>query len=167
MKSKQTWQQKTVEYRRAAVVEILNRPAGESQQAAIRRIARKYNGRNLPAGKHLRLSPNTLRTIWYRWKKDPSDKAFELHYAPPVTLPQFKPWMVRLFVEYAVFHGLSAIQAHKQISASPEGFPFSLRTVSRHLSAADRARIAKAITLRKKIRIATEELKTITQGETR
>ncbi len=164
MATKKTWQQRTAEHRKAAVLDILRRPVGESENAAIPRIAAKYNGRNLPNGKHLKLSGSTLRRLWYAWKKEPSDRVFDLHFSGAAAQSIIQPWVGHLFADYAVSRGLSIPRAYRELKAATPDLPFSLRTVSRHLSARARKRIGKATVLRKKQNDLNKQWKTLTQG---
>lgn len=164
---KKTWQQRTAELRKAAVLDILRRPAGESENEAILRVTAKYTGRNLPGRKQLKLSNSTMRRIWYNWKRNPSDAVFDLHFSDSVNQSVLQPWISHLFTDYATHHKLTAAQAYRALKAATPDLPFSLRTVQRHISAADRARIAKALTLRKKINDLEQELKTLTEGGAR
>jgi hypothetical protein len=110
MATKKTWQQRQAEHKKAAVLEILRRPAGESENEAIPRVAAKYNGRNLPKRKHLKLSPATLRRIWYNWKKEPSDAVFDLHFAEAVNQSVIQLWVIHLFTAYAVIMERASIK---------------------------------------------------------
>jgi hypothetical protein len=164
MKAKKTWQQRAAEHRRAAVLEVVSRSKGEPVRRATKRISAKYNGRTLPGKKHLKLAESTLRRLFYKWKNENSEAAFQFHYVTPAVPSVFYPWITRLFVDYAINNGLSVLMAHRELQEAA-AFPFSVKTVYRHLSADDRQRISRAAALRKKIRIATEELETITKGE--
>lgn len=164
MKQQKTWQQKTADYRKAAVVEILNRKDRETEQQAIRRVSRKYNGRSLSGGKYLRLSAPTMRRLWYAWKKAPADSVFELHFSPSPCQPTFRPWVCRLFIEYAIGRGLTVSQAYAALKAETPSFPFSIRTVRRHLKRGDLDRINRAPVLRGRIMNLKQELETITKG---
>lgn len=165
MKAKKTWQQRAAEHRRAAVLEVAAAHAkGEPVRRATKRISAKYNGRTLPGKKHLKLAESTLRRLFYKWKNENSEAAFQFHYVTPVVPSVFYPWITRLFVDYAIHNGFSVLMAHRELQETA-AFPFSVKTVYRHLSATDRQRISRATALRKKIRIATEELETITKGE--
>lgn len=167
VKSKKTWLQRQAEHKKAAVLDILHRPAGESENEAIPRIAAKYNGRNLPRRKQLKLSRSTLRRLWYAWKKEPSDSIFDLKFSGAPEKSVAQPWVCFLFTDHAVNHGLGIRQAYRELKAACPDLPFSLSIIQRHLSAADRARIVKAVTLRKKLNDVEKELKTITTGGSR
>lgn len=167
MATKTTWQQRTKEHRKAAVLDILHRPANEPELDAIKRIAGSYNGRNLPSGKQLKLSWSTLRRLWYAWKKSPSDAVFDLKFSGAPEKSVAQPWLCFLFTDYAVNRGICIKQAYQDLKAASPDLPFSLSIIQRHLSAADRAQIAKAIKLHKKLTDVEQELKTITTGGTR
>jgi hypothetical protein len=166
MKAKKTWQERAAEHRKAAVLEVVNRPKGEPIRRATKRISAKYNGRTLPGKKHLKLAESTLRRLFYKWKKDHAETVFAFHYVTPAVPSTVHPWIMRLFVDYAVHNGLLAFTAHKELQQT-SAFPFSVKTVYRHLSTTDRQRISRATALHKKIRIATEELETITNKNRR
>jgi hypothetical protein len=167
MATKKTWQQRQAEHKKSAVLDILHRPAGESENKAITRVSAKYNGRTLPGRKQLKLSPSSLRRIWYAWKKNRSDSVFALNFSGAPGKSVAQPWVCFLFADYAVNHGLCIKQAYRELKAARPDLPFSLSIIQRHLSAADRARIAKALTLRKKLNDLELELETITEGGTR
>ncbi len=167
MATKMTWQQRAIEHRKAAVLEVVNRPEGEPVRRAIKRISAKYNGRTLPGGKHLKLARPTLRSLFYAYKAEASEKAFDFHYATPFSQPSLHPWIIRLFVDYAIHHGFSILHAHRALKVGKDAFPFSVRSVYRHLSATDRQRINRAVALRKKIKNSTQELETITNKNRR
>ncbi|MDF7808717.1 hypothetical protein P4E94_14810 [Pontiellaceae bacterium B12219] len=149
MANRKTWQQRQAELKKDAIVEILNRPKGESVLASIRRISAAYNGKRLPDNKRLRLSVRSLIRIWYLWKKNPVDSVFDVNYAGPEVQPSIAPWAKLLIVEFAVTHGFTIPQAHARLSKAVPDLPFCERTLRRHISEADRKRIAKAIKLKK------------------
>lgn len=164
---KKNWQQRRAEHLKAAVMDVLHRPAGETENKAIPRVAAQRNGRNLPGRKHLKLSAATLRRIWYLWKKDPSDAVFNLHSAGADNQSVIQPWVLHLFTAYAVQRGIGIHQAYRELHAADPGLPFSLRTLQRHLPAADRARIAEAMKLHKNRIKIEQQIKTVTTGGTR
>lgn len=143
---KMTWQQCQAELKRAAIVDLLNRPQDESLSAAARRISKSYNGKRLPQGKRLKLSATSLKRLWYRWKPNPSDEVFDLHYAP-AQLSVVQPWICHLFTHFAASSGLTLPQAYERLKAADPTLPFSSRTLRRHLPAGDQMRIAEALKL--------------------
>jgi len=152
-----SWQQRTAEHKKAAVLEILHRPASESENVAIPRVAKKYNGRNLPEGKKLRLSKSTLRRLWYSWKADPSDKVFNLHY-PEGQRVSMAPWVIELLESYAMQHGCTIRELQLQLRAADPGFPFSKDSLYRHLPPDTRQRIAAISKLHRKQKTTTKTM---------
>jgi|GEM_PF-2537578 len=160
---KKTWQQRRIDHLKAAVRDIENRPAGESVNKAIPRIAAKYNGRNLPGRKKVKLAEATLRRIWFDWKKHQSDLVFELHYPAPQNETAVQPWILELFARLACSQGIGISQAYATISEAQPEIPFTLRTLQRHLTAEHRAEIAESIAIRKKMESLDREIKSINE----
>ena len=164
MAKKISWQQRAAEHRKAAVLNVDNRPDGESIQKACRRVAAKYNGRCLPGGKRLSMSKHTLCRIYRRWKCDESDAAFDFKYNPhkPSVI---HPWIGHLLAEYAIHHGLNIPQAHQRLASSGHDLPIHNRTMRRHISVADQQRIAKAVKLHRRQRLLDKEKTKLTGGK--
>lgn len=162
--TKPNWQQRSAELKKAAVLEILRRSAMESELSAIKRVARKYNGRNLPGGKNLRLSIPTLRRLWYAWKANPSDSVFDLHYVEGQR-KEMPVWQVKLMEAFAIQHGLSLGELHTHLKALDSDFPYSRDSFYRHLSEETKQRIAKAVKLRKAQEALDLEKEKLTGGK--
>ena len=149
MKSKVSWHERAAEHRRAAIMDILQRPWPESELQAIKRVSSKYNGRTLPGGKHLHLSVPTLKRIWYRWKANPSESAFDYSY-PSGQRDPMPVWQVKLLESFAIHHGLTLMGLHRHLQKHDPEFPFSKDAFYRHLPIETKLRIAKAVKLRKR-----------------
>ena len=139
--TKKNWRQRAAEHRKAAVLEIFNRPEGESISKAICRVSKRYNGRPLPGGKRLRLSAATLKRLWYAWKADPSDKIFNINY-PERSRESMPPWLVELIEFYAIESKCTLMSLHRRLVDKDPGFPFGMRRLYRHVPAETRNRIA-------------------------
>lgn len=163
MAKKISWQQRSAEHKKAAVLEILHRPASESENAAIPRVAKKYNGRNLPEGKKLRLSKSTLKRVWYLWKADPSDKVFNLNY-PEVSREPMAPWLVELLEFYAIESKCSVRDLHRRLKAKDPDLPFSKDGFYRHIPSESRSRISAAAKIWRKAESLYQEWKKLTGG---
>lgn len=149
MASKKSWTDRTIEFRRAAVMEIQNRPKKESAAKAIARVSAKYNGRALPGGKHLHLSSASLKRIWNRWNSCRSDAALKVLQ----TGGQRKPiprWTQILFEFYAMQNGLSLGKLFDRIKAADPSIPWTKSGFYRQFSRETRQRIAHAARLRKR-----------------
>ncbi len=163
--TRKTWQRRQAELKKAAIVELLNASiSGESQEAAARRIASAYNGRRLPEGKRLRLSAEHLKRLWREWKKNPDDSVFDLNYAGPEVQSVITPWIAFLIVDIAVVRGLTIPQAYARIKQACPDLPFHERTLRRHISDADKKRIAKAVKLHRQADAVYKEKKKLTGG---
>jgi hypothetical protein len=163
MSIKPNWQTRSAEQKKAAVLEVLRRPANESENKAIPRIAKKYNHRKLPDGKILRLSKTTLRRLYYAWKADPSDKVFALNYAKGSREPM-DPWLVELLEFYAIESKCSVSDLSRRLKAKDPSFPFSRDGLFRHLPAESRNRIFTAAKLWRKAESLYQEWKKLTGG---
>lgn len=160
---KKSWMDRAAEHRKAAVMEVVNRPGGESIEKACRRIAAKYNGRCLPGGRHLKLSKDGLKRFYNRWKREESDAVFDFNYTPNC-LSVIRPWVGHLLAEYAVAHALTIPQAHRRLKEVDPDLPFHEHTMRRHISEADQRRIKKAAELRRREAALYKEKQKLTGG---
>jgi len=163
MKDKTDWKERTAEYRKAAVMEIHSRPAGESATDAIARISGKYNGRKLPGGKQLHLSIPTLKRIWTRWKSSRSDAAFLVLHGSrkPAIVPR---WALFLLEDHAIRHGLSFGALYERMRSADPSFPWSRAAFYRLFSPAVRQRIAMSARLRRKRSGLDREMEKLSGG---
>ena len=163
MPAKSSWQQRAAKHKKAAVLEIFHRPANESENAAIPRVAKKYDGRSLPEGKNLLLSKSTLRRLWYAWKADPSDNVFNLHYSegPRVSMT---PWMIELLESYAMQSGCTVRGLQLKLKALDEDFPLSKDSLYRHLPTDARQRITQAVKLHRRQESVNQDREKLTGG---
>ncbi len=164
MAKKISWQQRQAELKKAAIIEIQNRPSGESPTSAARRISKAYSGKRLPEGKRMRLSLTSLARLWREWKKNPTDAVFDLNYDGGAS-PLIQPWISLLLTDYAIHNGLNIPQAYKRLKSAAPDLPFVSRTMRRHLSDADQKRIAMAVRLRKQQGDLDEKTKKLTGGK--
>ena len=160
---KANWMDRAAEHRKAAVLEVENRPDGETIEKACRRVAAKYNGRSLPGGKHLNMSKDSLKRFYNRWQREESDSVFDFNYVPNC-LSVIRPWIGHLLAEYAIAHGLNTAQAYRRLKTIDPDLPFSDYTMRRHITATDHKRIKKAVQLRKRKKDIDQEINTLTQG---
>lgn len=161
---KKTWQQRRTDYFKAAIRDIELRPKGETVNKAIPRIAAKYNGRNLPGRKNLKMRPATLKRIWFEYKKYRSDAVFDLNFRPVQNETAVQPWVRALFTGFAASQGISLPQAYSDLKEDCPDLPFSMRTVQRHLSDSEREQINRAVARRKKLDRLGREIEAITKG---
>ena len=75
---------------------------------ALRRLVKTLAGRTYKraSGKALGCSYNTLRRVFYRWRKQ-GNAALELHYSPTV-FSDLKPATIRQFLRFAVQPGVTS-----------------------------------------------------------